>query len=235
MKLFTNLPGNLRVLFGALRFLVVCFALFWFLNLTFNSWIEQRFMDEPQLIVAVGAVSWGVVPDAIKLQSDSAKPGAIRLNNLCGSLQMNLLSKDTAMVSALRWTMYPSMVVSITFAWLLFTSLRSVCANVERGEVFDEKNLRLVRGIGLILIVYSLSSAAVGLWAHHVMGGYLTQHVVLTGLAVPGGTGGLQFIEPSGPFLFPGFGGLITGCLVLMLSEAFRQGLQLKAENDLTV
>jgi hypothetical protein len=40
---------------------------------------------------------------------------------------------------------------------------------------------------------------------------------------------------PMATIPFAGVGGLIIGCLVLMLSEAFRQGLALKTENDLTV
>jgi Protein of unknown function (DUF2975) len=38
---------------------------------------------------------------------------------------------------------------------------------------------------------------------------------------------------PSG--LFSAQSGLVTGLLVLVISEAFRQGLALKTENDLTV
>ncbi len=237
MKLFTNLPGNLRVLFGFLRILTVIMATFWLLTLTFNTWLQNRFVDEPKLMVTVGEISLPAAPGAVGLSADRAKPGSLNLPALRGTLQMDLCSKDAALVSALRWTMIPSMVVIVAFSWILFSSLRNVCANIERGEVFSDTNLRLVRGIGVTLIVYSLVGTGLEIWASQVMGGYLSQHVVLTGLQtslqVAGGSGPLHF--NFSPGLLSAQGGLITGCLVLVVAEAFRQGLKLKTENDLTV
>jgi hypothetical protein len=71
----------------------------------------------------------------------------------------------------------------------------------------------------------------------HVMGSYLSQHAVLTGIKTsfqfPGGVGAVYFNLPEN--LFSYMDTLITGCLVLVASEAFRQGLVLKTESDLTV
>jgi hypothetical protein len=237
MKLFTNLPGNLRALFGLLRYLTLLLGVFWLLTLTFHTWIQKRFVDEPKLIVTVGEITLPKAAEAIELTAKDAKPGSMALQNLRGTLQMDLCSNDAAMVSALRWTMIPSMAVVIAFSWTLFSSLRHVCGNIECGEVFSDRNLRLVRSIGIILIAYSLAGGGLELWASYVMGGYFSQHVVLTGLKTslqfPDGAGALQFN------LSPGFltsqGGLVTGCLVLVVAQAFRHGLNLKTENDLTV
>ena len=237
MKLFTNLPGNLRRLFGFLRGLAAAMTIFWLLLFTFDTWIQKFFTDEPRVIVAVGEISLPAMPAAFGLSSDTAKPGALALQSLRGRLQMDLASKDAALVSALRWTLFPSLLALLVFPWLLFGALRDLCANIERGEVFSEKNPRLVRRIGVTLIVYSLVAFALEIWASHVLGGYFHQHVVLTGFAtsVPfsGGPVALGFEQARG-FLTTQ-GGLVTGCLVLMVAEAFRQGLKLKTENDLTV
>lgn len=230
MKLFTNLPGNLRALFGALRLLVVVFAAFWFLTLTFNAWIQKRFVDDPKLIVTVGEVTATRAAHPPTLVSASAQPGSLILGDLHGPLQADLLSSDTALVSAVRWTVLPAMVVFVVFSWWLFGSLRAVCANIEHGEVFTETNLRLVRGIGGLLIAYSLVSLVVGFWGAHVMNGYLAQHVTATGFA--SSPGALRFSLGG---QFPQWGGFVTGLVVLVVSEAFRQGLTLKIENDLTV
>lgn len=227
MKLFTNLPGSLRFLFGVLRVFTVLLAAFWLLALMFGPSIQKRFTDEPKLMVTVGEVLLRVDPATLALESDTAKPGSLAMGDLRGTLQMDLISNDAKLVSALRWTVFPAMLAFIAFAWMFFGSLRAVCANIERGEVFSERNMRLVNAIGLILIVYSLASMAVGLWGSHVMQGYFTQHVLLKGFQV--GPGAVGFLVPSG------FGGLIAGCMVLVVSEAFRQGLALKTENDLTV
>lgn len=228
MKIFTNLPGNLRALFGFLRFLTIMLAIFWLLTLTFNTWIQEKFVDEPKLMVAGGLVTLQPVPKEIGLRSDSANPGSLQLTALQGELQMNFCSKDAALVSTLRWTMIPTMVLGIAFAWVLFGSLRSLCANIERGEVFSERNLRVVRSMGVFLIAWSLIGAALDIWTRVLMDNYLSQHVVLTGL-----TGKLHFQMAPGFISLPA--GLVTGLLVLVISEAFRQGLNLKTENDLTV
>jgi len=128
--------------------------------------------------------------------------------------------------------------VLIVFSYVLFTSLRNLCANLERGDVFNEENLRLVRRIGGYLIAYSLIGAGLEMWGSYILGGYFSQHVVLTGLKTsfqfPNGAGALQFFNRSAGLLTTQ-GGLLVGCLVLVVAEAFRQGLKLKTENDLTV
>jgi hypothetical protein len=129
------------------------------------------------------------------------------------------------------------MTALIVFCYIMFSSLACVCANLERGEVFNEQNLRLVRRIGLYLIGYSLLGAGLEQWASFVLSGYFDQHVALTGFAtsVPftGRSGALQFGLTPG--MFTAQGGLLIGLLVLVVAEAFRQGLNLKTENDLTV
>jgi hypothetical protein len=186
----------------------------------------------------VGEISLPAAPGPVGLSSDTATPGSLLLPLLRGSLQVDLCSNDTALVSALRWSIIPSMAVLIIFSYVLFTALRNLCCNLERGDVFNEENLRLVQRIGVNLIAYSLIGAGLQIWASHILGVYFSQHVVLTGLktSVPfaNGPDAMHFFNlPAG--LFTTQGGLLIGCLVLVVAEAFRQGLNLKTENDLTV
>ncbi len=236
MKIFSNLPGNLRALFGFLRIMTVIMAVFWLLALAINPWIQTRF-GHSKLMATVGEISLPAAPSSLGLSSDTATPGSLALPSLRGTLQVDLCSQDVALVSALRQAIIPSMAVLIIFSYVLFTALRNLCANLERGDVFNDENLRLVRRIGVTLIAYSLLGAGLEIWASYALGGYFSQHVVLTGLkaSLPfaHGAGAMQFIMPSGLLTNPG--GLVTGCLVLVVAEAFRQGLNLKTENDLTV
>ena len=237
MKTFTNLTSNLRAFFGILRVFIIIIAAFWVLNLIFSTLSQTRWMGfTHQLVVSVGDVS--ILPDpAIELKSNTAELGALTLVDLRGNIRANLGSADAALGSALRRTVFPSMGVILLFSWLLVGALRSLCGNIEVGEVFSRDNLLLVRRIGWILVGYSLAGFAVQFWMAVVMDVYLNQHVVLSGLKIgvahPGLPGALHF--SASPSLFPNWGGLMTGCLVLMLTEAFRQGLNLKTENDLTV
>jgi Protein of unknown function (DUF2975) len=231
MKIFSNLPGNLRALFTFLRISTLVIATFWLLNFTFNVWIQKRYVDDPKVIITWGEGWLQTAPHAVGLKSEGSTAESLGLINLRGSLQENLCGKDAALVSAVRWSAIPALVVATGFLWSLFGSLRGLCANVERGEVFSEGNLFLIRRIGWIFVANSLVGFAASYWAGHVMGGYLRQHVALTGIK----TDPVYFTLPSGTLPYAGLDGLLIGCLVLMLSEAFRQGLALKSENDLTV
>lgn len=238
MKIFTNLPGNLRALFGFLRIITMILAVFWICTLTYNTWIQNRVGHDAGLMAELGEITLPATPGAVGLSSDTAMPTSLKLQALRGTLQVDLASNDAALVSALRWSIIPTMAVLIVFSYVLFTSLRNVCANLERGDVFNEENLRLVRRVGTSLVVYSVIGAALRVWASYVLGGYFNQHVVMTGLKAnlpfPGGPATLNFLSFT-PGLFTNQGGLLAGCLVLVVAEAFRQGLNLKTENDLTV
>ena len=239
MKMFTNLPGNLRAVFGLLRFMTIALAAFWLLMLTFNVWVQRHYMDSPKVAFTFGEAWLQAAPGAVGLSSDTAKPGSLGLADLRGILRVDLCNNDGALVSAIYWSIIPVLTVATGFLWALFGSLRRMCANIERGEVFSEGNLLLVRRVGWIFIANSVAGFAAALWAAHEMGGYLSHHVALTGINTgvlfPGGKGAVGFTMPSGTTPFSGLGGVLIGCLVLMISEAFRRGLALKTENDLTV
>lgn len=250
MKLFTNLPGKLRILFSILRLVTVIFAVIWLLVLLLGPSLARSLQSDPHLMVSVGEVSFQAaagsppageisisdrpVAGAVTLESDHAKSGAVTLNSLRAGLQLDLGSNDPALTSAVRRLLFPTVVIFTTISWLLFSALLKVCANIERGEVFTEQNFRMLRSIGIILMVSSLINALHGIWTAYVIGGYFNAHVTLTGMFT-----GLH-VAGGSTHLSPGWwmsrgDGLIIGCLVLVVAEAFRQGLNLKTENDLTV
>jgi hypothetical protein len=248
MKLFSNLPGKLRILFSVLRIVTVITAAIWLQVLLFGPWLAHRLQGDSHLMVSVGEVSFQTagapptgeisisdkpVAGAIALQSDAARPGAVALHSLRAGLQLDLASNDPALTSAVRRLLLPSVVIFAAISWLLFSALLKVCANIEGGEVFTEQNFRLLRGVGIVLMVSSLVSVLNGVWNAHVIGSYFGAHVTLTGMF-----SGLH-VAGGSTYLLPGFmsgnGSLVIGALVLVVAEAFRQGLHLKTENDLTV
>ena len=235
MKLFTNLPGNLRTLFGIFRLLTVVLAAFWLLSLTFHTWVQARFTDSPRLMLAIGEVHLRANAHEVGMTSDIDPKAAMEIGSLHGQLSANLASQDPALVNALRWTLFPSIAVFLLFYWLLFGALRDVCAHIEKGEVFSVRNLSVVKCIGMTLIGYGIFGALNGLWAGHVMGNYLSEHTVFTGLSLAPSsvTPRIGFMTTSGILSYQG--AIIIGCVVLVITEVFRQGLALKTENELTV
>jgi len=237
MKIFTNLPGALRVLFRFLRVITIICAVSWSITLLSNAWIKRNFGHESKFMVTVGEIALPVARGAFDLSTNTGAAGSLALESVRGKLQVDLASQDTALTSAVHQAIIPSMAALIVFCYLMFSSLACVCANLERGEAFNEQNLRLVRRVGIYLVVYSLVGAGLEQWASFVLAGYFEQHVALTGLATSmpftGRSGALQFGLTPG--MFSAQGAFLLGLLVLVVAEAFRQGLNLKTENDLTV
>ena len=96
--------------------------------------------------------------------------------------------------------------------------------------------------IGVIIIVFTLLSAAASTWHHQAVTCYLTRHATVQGIKMTFATpndGGYRFTHNGQEvgFHFGGGGilGILTGLLVLSLGEVFRQGLALKKDNDLTI
>lgn len=231
MKLFPNLAGSLRLYFGWARALTLVFSACWILALVFGPLLHPLVGRDAKLMVSVGDVSIHTKQNPLTLSSDVAPAGSLAMNGLRGTFQADLLTDDSALRSALRWTVLPVVFVLAGFAWFLFSALRAICANIERHDIFSESNLNLLRRAGLTIIVSSIVSFALQFFAARVMGGYIAAHVTATGLPISQGE--VHFSFPGG--IFPSEFGIVTGLVVLLLTQAFRQGLQLKTENDLTV
>jgi hypothetical protein len=130
----------------------------------------------------------------------------------------------------------PLIFLDMIFLVALFELLRRLFRNVGRGESFTRGTIRLVQGVGGLLILFSfVLSFGEGMFFYNLFT-YLAQHAVIT----ISGTQ-VHFLAPhyemfpredGFPFGSPLF---FSGLLVLALSEVFRQGLALKDENALTI
>jgi hypothetical protein len=231
MKLFSNLPGNLRALFGFLRFTTIITGFLWILAAIFHGPLLWRLIPESSLPITIGHVALQPAQQSAGAKAANAKPEMITVHSLRGTVSADLGGRDFTLQAKVMLTAYPAMAVLIVTSYLLFTALRKVCANLEAGQVFTEENHELVRRVGRVLVVSSLVNAVLGVSASAIMGAYLREQARLeNGLEI---AGAMAFDLPSGPLSIPT--GLVVGCLVLMLTAAFRQGLNLKTENDLTV
>jgi hypothetical protein len=130
----------------------------------------------------------------------------------------------------------PLILAKMIFLAGLFELLRRLFRNVGRGESFTRDTIRLVQGVGGLLILFSFFlSFGEGLFFHNVFN-YLAQHAVIaisgTPVHFPAPHYEMFPREDGFPFGSPLF---FSGLLVLALSEVFRQGLALKDENALTI
>jgi hypothetical protein len=114
------------------------------------------------------------------------------------------------------------------FFAVLFDLLRRLFRNVERGDSFTERNIRLVQIVGVALMAFSLASGALDAWASREVARYFVEHVT-----IPGGR--LHVAEAAGQFGLTLDTAFFAGLLVLALAEVFRQGLALKKDSELTI
>lgn len=146
------------------------------------------------------------------------------------------VEKAGGLIEILKHYGLPLILLKMIFLAVLFELLRRLFRNVGRGESFTRDTIRLVQGIGGLLILFSFGLAfAEGLFGYAIFN-YLTQHAVITisDTAVHFPAPRHDMFPSDGGFLF-GSPLFFSGLLVLALSEVFRQGLALKHENALTI
>ena len=110
---------------------------------------------------------------------------------------------------------------------MLFGLLRKICDRFEHGEIFSEAILSSIRNLGLLLVGCSFADVALELWSNRWIGDYLVRSAAISGLDATLTTARNYISDPLDT--------LVTGLLVLLVAEAFRQGLALKKENEFTV
>jgi hypothetical protein len=223
MKIDFNLPRNLRVMFGFLRGLFLVFAI---IRLIFAVVYPAIHVPVPQKEMLTSVVV-SVDPGAYRLTVMKSDAKGVELGSLRGTVQVDYASESADLTWLLRWRFIFGEGMRFGFVILLFDLLHRLCRSVERGEIFSERNTRLVRNLGFTILVYQGIGAAAGIWYTDIVDRFLSQHVV---------TEGLKIYACRSDEIFPVDSALIvTGFLVLLLAEVFRQGLALKKENDLTV
>lgn len=146
------------------------------------------------------------------------------------------VEKAGGIVELLKRYGLPLILLNMLFLAALFELLRRLFRNVGRGDSFTRDTIRLVQGVGGLLILFSfVLSFAEGLFLYHLFA-YLAQHAVITvsGTAVHLPAPAYEMLpkENGFPFGSPLF---FSGLLVLALSEVFRQGLALANEHALTI
>jgi hypothetical protein len=228
MKISNSLPSNLRFLFGCLRGLLVISAVVYVFGSLMLPWLSSHDAKrKPQSSMQVLAeVTLDFEPGVYRVQATGAASGDVALSWVRGTLRVNSASSDAELAALGRWRFFLSLTAP-AFFYVCLDLLWRLCRNVERGEVFSESNTRHVRNLGLVILIYQAVACAAGYWYARMVDGFLLQRVVAEGVKLKLHWGSKVF--PMDTTL------IVTGLLLLTLSEVFRQGLALKKENELTV
>ena len=119
-----------------------------------------------------------------------------------------------------QWLYFFFAVQEFVIVYIILLFLRRILGTVPLGEAFSADNAKRLRWVGALLILEALF----GPGASTLIAG-----AALHGVESTGGSVDVNFFQEFGT------GGLFTGWIVLVLSEVFRQGADMKREQQLTI
>ena len=219
MKHPNRLVKGLRMIFGALCILIILGLA---VRILFMMLPHPPRLDLGKVMFSDDSVSAHIVPD-------SPAVGKLSVMYLQGTLVLKNAPAGSEILSFAKWATLPHYLAVSIFGILLFAILRRLCRNAERGAIFTEGNVKLVRLLGWNFLGYAILSLGVTVWSSARIGHYLETHIAFEGVKV--------ITIWSHPILviIPVIGNLVYGLLLLALAEVFRHGLTLKQDTDLTV
>ena len=111
---------------------------------------------------------------------------------------------------------------------------RRMFRSVERREAFTPQTVKIVHKIGILLIASAIIGSLFLSFLESDLNRFAAEHIEVQGTVI-----GAIYEDALGRanilFGLTGTNGVFVGLMILALGEAFRQGLKLKEENDLTV
>lgn len=221
MKPSSRLLRSLRLLFAIGQVLIVCF--FVIFSATTLLFSEEVAMPLADIYFTDPAVS-------VRGAADTAENPAAELTDVRGLLSLRAITSDDRSLHLLI-SLLPSLLV-LVIAFALCRLMWRLCRNVENGEIFSLGNLKLVRWLGIVVIIDAVAGAVLGSWIACALADYVRTRISVAGLEILSPVPVMTLIEEHvGMHL----GSLVMGLLVLCLAEVFRQGLKLKQDADLTV
>lgn len=227
-----KLAGSLSRLFGLLRYALILGLLWCLFSTVLHPWVKPLVGVHIFESVKVSDIALTLDQPRIALRTDQTNPGDLELGALKGTLTVNRNTADKHLIAMIDWVFLPLTLLSFAFYYTLFGNLRAICSRIEEGEVFVEKNLRMIRNVGVLMIGYAILRQATEFITITILGSYL--HYQVTGAEMQ------ARIDLAGSLNF-GVGAnaaganILTGVVVMLIGEVFRQGLLLKTENELTI
>lgn len=226
MTVLSKLPKAMRYIFTALCGLSLLAAAAILAVMVFMPQIETQLERHASNnnTITINNINIQTAPGMLVLHNQQVGKD-ITVTGIKGSI--NWQTKDGKdLLHFVQRTILPVGLIYALGGALLFELFRRLFVQVERGDCFTEKTIRLVQTVGGVLILFALADGAINSWITSSLISYLQSHAQ---------SGSGSAVSVSGTTYSFGGGSLLPGLLVLALSEVFRQGLALQRENDLTI
>ncbi len=195
--------------------------------------------DRVQVSLDVGTVEFELPPESYRIESSDVKAERILIEDAAGKISI----QDPEDLGGFLDVFVAPMVVFILFGGGMFVAilecLRRFFRSVRRGESFQPATVANLHKIGVLIIVLEVGIAFLSLFIHSEISRYLIQTMSVEGIET-------QFTIAREGQLSVGFGAeeakfginvpiVLLGLMVLAIGEAFRQGVALKEESELTI
>lgn len=214
-----RLVREVRSLFGALRwFMIICLVLTPLMLL-----IQPR----PGRPVFTNTGDLRFSTDAIQLTQADGRPAGVKLGELRGKLAVTDTRAAPEFVAFARWSTVLQLLIVCAVMGGVFHLLWRVCQNIERGEIFTDATLLLVRRLGTLMVIGAFIASVLFTWVNYRIGVLVERTFKFGGLTGHFG----EFPQ----YLTFDFILCINGLIILSLAEVFRRGLALQRESELTV
>ena len=187
-----------------------------------------QFVVGPKTLTA----TLGLAPETPALAGLQTGDSAVHVDGLKADVTLavgdNGELRRVAFVSVL-----PGMLIIACAGLVLCEMVQRLARNLETGELFSDRNLNFLRGIGLVLVISAVLENLVTSVGRHVFGQYAAAHLSVPGAKILPIVDHLGIKELS--IQTGGWAVFVLGLLFLLLIQACREGLKLKQETDLTV
>jgi hypothetical protein len=128
----------------------------------------------------------------------------------------------TEALRVLKWPAVSGELCTLLIGLACLEMLRRLLSSSEKGDLFTDSNVRLLRQIAFLIIVLDLVRFAAGAVLTNRM------NVLMTHFFADG-----TWMLPS---TMPGrLSGVVSGMTFLLLAEVFREGLKFRKDSDLTI
>jgi len=128
----------------------------------------------------------------------------------------------TEALRVFKWPAVAGELCTLLIGLACFEMLRRLLSSSEKGDLFTDSNVRLLRQIAFLIIVLDLARFAAGAVLTNRMNVFVARFFA-------DGT----WMRPS---TMPGqLSGVVSGLTILLLAEVFREGLKFRKDSDLTI
>jgi hypothetical protein len=237
----TSLPRFLRLLFTVFEIVIVVGTL-----LLLSTLVIFRVTRTWDYSCAIGRVGLTINPAVYHLDSTTSKHVAVSVDDLSGRVLIRPAGTGS-FFSGLFLPLFGSILCKSLMSVCLCDLLRRLFRGVERRDVFSAAEIRNIRKMGALIVALAVVSAILGHWSRNYSWEFVNKNITAQGaLGIqlhqqPSNIqGALLDISGNDPLLLGSnwtidFRGILLGLVLIGLSEALRQGLALREENELTV